>query len=434
MTDIRNEHLFFDVTPKVVPAGRLTPIDIAPLFDHVRFKESAEYFLGFHPLEAFDGERTTSSDPVPVKPTDGRLRVVRPFDHEQEYALTLEERVGSERGETWDFRVYALDEDLYVRRPFKGDFHIHSCRSDGKEPPGYVAAACRAIGLDFMAVTDHGLYRPSIEAQDAFAGTPIDLRIFPGEEAHPPENPVHIVNFGGNVAVNDLMGQDAYAREVAALERDLGPLPFGVDPRHYASACWCFSKIRETGGLAIFCHPFWIPQYQYTPPGPLTAHLFDTQPFDAYEVIGGFYLDETESNMLQVARYHEERAKGRRIPIVAGSDAHGCETGDLHGWYYSVVFAASTRLEDIIDGVKTLYSVAIEALPGETPRAHGPFRLVKYALFLLREVFPQHDELCIEEGRLMRAHLARDPDAAQQLARLKGRVAALYGRYWGYPA
>jgi len=35
------------------------------------------------------------------------------------------------------------------------------------------------------------------------------------------------------------------------------------------------------------------------------------QPFDAFELIGGFHPYELDSNTLQVARYHEERAQGR---------------------------------------------------------------------------------------------------------------------------
>jgi hypothetical protein len=77
-----------------------------------------------------------------------------------------------------------------------------------------------------------------------------------------------------------------------------------------------------------------------------------------------------------------------------------------------------------------LYSVAVEAVPGETPRAYGPFRLVKFALFLMREVFPHHDALCVEEGRLMLAHLAGDPEAVFALSRLHGRTTALLERFW----
>ena len=70
-------------------------------------------------------------------------------------------------------------------------------------------------------------------------------------------------------------------------------------------------------------------------------------------------------------------------------------------------------------------------MPGEHPRAHGPFRLVKYALFLMREVFSQHDALCREEGQLMLAHLDGDANAAGTLGKLKGRTAALMDSLFG---
>lgn len=138
-----------------------------------------------------------------------------------------------------------------------------------------------------------------------------------------------------------------------------------------------------------------------------------------------------ESNILQVARYSEERAHGRTIPIVGASDAHGCERGTLFGWYYTVLFARAPELGDIIGAVKDCRAVAVEALPGQTPRAHGPFRLVKYAQFLLREFFPLHDALCKREGELMLAHIAGDAGAAGQLQKLKGQTATLMAHAWG---
>jgi hypothetical protein len=110
------------------------------------------------------------------------------------------------------------------------------------------------------------------------------------------------------------------------------------------------------------------------------------------------------------------------------SDAHGCERGELFGWYYTIVFAPTCDFGDLKASIKDLWSVAVEALPNQEPRAFGPFRLVKYALFLIREVFPRHDELCVEEGRLMRAHASGDAGARDALGRLSGRVAGLYRR------
>jgi len=300
------------------------------------------------------------------------------------------------------------------------------------ESPGFVAAACRQVGFDFMALTDHGQYAPSIESQEAFANVDLDLLILRGEEVHPPGNPVHMVNFGSDFSVNELIIQNekAYLEAVREKEKKLKDLPEEV--RHqFASCTWVFDQIRSGNGLGIFCHPYWHVRHGYTPAGAVTDALFDRQPYDAYELLGGYARDAVDSNTLQVARYHEERIKGKQIPIVGVSDAHGCENADLFGWYYTLAFAEEKNRDSIIAGVKELKSVAVEAIPGEAIRAYGPLRLVQYALFLINEVLPAHDELCGEEGRLMLDHLAGGTEAQTALANLKGRCARLFTKYVG---
>jgi hypothetical protein len=200
------------------------------------------------------------------------------------------------------------------------------------------------------------------------------------------------------------------------------PLKPGVDRLAAASCLWTFDQIRQAGGLGIFCHPYWISLHRYDTPAALTEYLLERQPFDALELIGGYFPFESDSNHLQVARYHEARITGKRIPIVGVSDAHGCERNELFGWYYTIVFSPTCTLDDLIQSVKNLYSVAVEAMPGQPARAPGPMRLVQFAQFLLREVFPQHDELCVEEGRQMFAYLSGDPGAVQMLATLQSRT------------
>mgnify|MGYP003319764264 FL=1 len=77
----------------------------------------------------------------------------------------------------------------------------------------------RKIGLDFMALTDHRKNEPSLPAIRAYDGVPIDLRIYPGEEVHPPNNPVHMVNFAGSFSVNELFeDKEKYQAEVDQIE------------------------------------------------------------------------------------------------------------------------------------------------------------------------------------------------------------------------
>lgn len=431
---IRKENRYFDVSPRIVRAGREAEVTIRPLFDHRRFVEGNVYQVVVRPLEGVQGQTGwVEAAPLPFTLADGALRFTYRFEGEQEYALLLQTVAGDKANLIAEFRLYALEDDLFHRKPYKGDMHIHSYYSDGWESPAYVAAACRRIGLDFMAVTDHRKYAPSLEAMRAFEGVDIDLRIYPGEEVHPPDNPVHIINFGGSASLNEQFQSEAYRNDVRAIEATLADLPPGVDRHPYASCLWCFDRIRQGGGLGVFCHPYWLTRHRYDVPVYLTDLLLARQPYDALELIGGYFRHEIESNTLQVARYHEERAQGKKIPIVGVSDAHGCERGELFGWYYTVALAPSADLPDLVQSIKSLYSVAVEALPGETARALGPFRLVKYAQFLMREVFPQHDELCEEEGRLMLAYIAGDRAAAAALRTLQGRAAMLYDRLWAQP-
>jgi len=366
----------------------------------------------------------------------GRLHFSHTFFGEQEHVL-LVTHVPPSGKKSLVSRVpfYSLEDDLFSRLPFKGDFHIHSNRSDGREPPAYVAAACRRVGFDFMALTDHSAYEPSLEAIAAFRDSPADLRIFPGEEVHLPGINQHIVNFGGSFSVNAL-GRDKprFEKEVAAVE---AKLPAGIDAaiRHeYAACLWAYRKIREAGGIGIFCHPYWGSGYvDHTMEAIVEMHFRD-MPFDAYELLGGFLRKDAESNIRQVARYHEERTRGCKIPIVGASDAHGCERGELFGWYYTIVFARSCSLDDLKEAIGSLYSVAVEALPGDVPRAHGSYRLVSYAQFLIREFFPRHDDLCMREGIWMFAHLAGDERAVEKMTELKGQTARLTESFRGKPS
>lgn len=418
-----------DVCPKVVRADCVATLVISAL-PGVEGFEDGGYEVTCVPSEEHSPDWRGGARPE-FRVEDGRLVLRHRFSGEQEHLILVRSGVGERDTLVAEVHVYSLAEDRFALRPYKGDVHMHSDRSDGKDSPAHVAAACRRIGLDFMALTDHRQYQPSLDAIAAFTGVPVDLAIYPGEEVHPPENRVHMVNFGGGVSVNALFKDEAaYRAGVAVVEDDLGGGLSGHDRYVCASCVWCYRQIRNAGGLGIFCHPYWQAGKSYNVPEPLIARHFEDQPFDAYEVIGGHFLSQVESNILQVARYQEERSRGRSIPIVGASDAHGCETGELFGWYYTIVFAPSTELSDLIGAIKGLRSVAVEALPGETERVHGPWRLVKYARFLIREFFPAHDALCAVEGEAMQAHVDGDTGAAGRLAGLAGQTGALFRAAW----
>lgn len=424
---------YFDVYPKIVPSDKSTVITIRDKYNQSFIKDDTEYEVRYYPLERYSHiSEYKFQDVKIVKPVNGTLQIEQYFKAEQEHVLEIQQKDNENPAYRKSFRFYSLNEDLFLRKPYKGDLHMHTHYSDGKESPAYVTASCRKIGLDFMAITDHEQYYPSIESQEVFKAAHTDLLICRGEEVHPINNPVHMINFGGSFSVNEMIkeNKDQYLEEVKKIEAGLSEIKDEDSKYQCASCTWCFDKIRQGGGLGIFSHPYWQVREGYYISETVTSYLLEKQPYDALEIIGGYYKHEEESNTLQIARYHEERSKGRKVPIVGVSDAHGCETGELFGWFYSIVFAPSLEQQEIIGSIKDLYSVAVEAIPGETIRTYGPFRYVKYASFLIREVMPLHDALCFEEGTAMLEYISGQPTANDRLKSFKGRTESLYNKLW----
>ena len=387
--------------------------------------EEIRVFSVYGPVAGY-GTWITNAKPTPFRRLEnGDLAVTIATPAEGEYAIWTGRKLEDGTfAEVATFSVYALAEDLLKLLPLKGDFHMHSNCSDGKENPEYVAATCRQHGMDFMALTDHRKYGPSLIAQEAMKEFGCDMLCCPGEEVHLPDNPVHIINFGGNASINELaIGDEAkYRAEVAEYQKGV---PEKYDPLtrfQVAASEWTFDRIREAGGISMFCHPFWRPRYHNYVGDDVIDLLLEHNRYDVLEVIGGFYRNDTEQNLLSVARWQEEQAKGRSIPVAGISDSH-CADGDLSGWYYTIVFAKELVFESIAEAIRANLCVAVHDIPGTYPLVVGPFRLTRLVYFLLREFYPEHDGLCRIEGEIMRRALAgEEPDARAEMARRHGTV------------
>lgn len=419
----------YEVFPKILRSGSCSKITIRPLGKHAAFKMNTHYLVAFIPMEESIEHNGAWQDfslycQITVEPENGCLSFEHTFEGEQEhYIKVFQLPLAAEHPEEHPigtFHVYSLFEDLYSKKPLRGDMHCHTMESDGAQDPGIVAANYRKKGFDFVSITDHHRWYPSDQAIKAYQDIQMNFKIIHGEEVHAFDNHIHIINFGGKASVNEMFekNKDKYFEEVNALVEQLS-VPEGVHAFEYASCCWVFNKIREVGGMGIFAHPFWIPG-AYHVQMKMVDYLFKTMPFDAFELLGGH---EVECNNLQVAYYNEARANGLKIPVVGSSDAHNDTT--YFNWFSTIVFADSSEPEAITEAVKNLYSVAVESYPDEGNRVYGPFRMVKYAIFLLQEYFPVHDELCFEEGRLMKAYIGGDQKAADELNRIGGRTSEL---------
>ena len=439
---MRRELHYFDIFPKVVPVGKESTITVKCMEKRYRPKDGEPVTIKVVPMTEDHGNNINNVITCTAVPTDGNLIFKCVFSKEQEYDI----RMYVSEDKYARLSVYALERDLYALTPLKGDFHVHTTASDGSEASEAVAAYYREAGFDFMVISDHMNYGSSLQTQQFYNDVKIDLNIVAGEEIHSPGNHVHIVNFGGEYSVNDLFKNDPdmYAAEVKAIEDNLdtGLVFANARERHVYAAClWVYGKIREARGLAIFAHPHWIANV-YNVSDSLTGLMFRNKCFDAFELIGG--ISPKENNM-QLAFYYTACKHGYGdFPIVGSSDSHGVlgmpftrskldgRVGeDLTGKLFSVVFATANTKDDIIDAVKSGLSVAVERYEGNSPRVHGDYRLVSYAIFLLSEYFPLHQEICREEGRLMRKlAYAGEKDAIAELEQKSGRVDCMRRKYF----
>ncbi|NLA76623.1 MAG: PHP domain-containing protein [Clostridiales bacterium] len=453
---MKKELSYYDVFPKVIPVGKQATITVCPLGAHAAFEQGREYDLRVIGLDEGDprnypdrnNERTFSV--IPDK--DGCLRVTLSFACEQEYFIRL---YNGEGKKTLQLSVYAVENDLAGRYPFLGDLHMHTCRSDGKESPAVVAANYRRMGYDFTVISDHQRYYPSLEAIDAYKDVKIDFNIVPGEEIHLPANDVHIVNFGSEYSVNGLVEytaqieergkdkkyrsineaacpetitQDEYERQVKELAEKLR-IPDGIEKFSYAACVWIFNHIKNGNGLGIFCHPYWISNV-YQVPVSFTEYMLEQKPFDAFEVFGGesYY----QQNGFQGLAYYDMRIKGCDFPVVGSSDSHGSVNNPNACVAKTIVFSAENERTKLITSIKENYSVALDYMSKEY-RLAGDFRLARYAAFLLDNYFELHDELCYEEGRLMKEYCTLATEESRKgLEAVYGRTDAMRKKYFAF--
>lgn len=299
------------------------------------------------------------------------------FPQEDRYICRIS--VGEKVAETLE--IYALEDDLFGKNAYKGDNHMHTRFSDGKDSPEYMAAAACTNGYDYCVITDHKVFEPSLIAKEFFEKTGVDFLVIPGEEVHSPDNPVHLINMGGKESVNDWWRyhEEEYR---AAVEEELKTItePMTAKDRYAAAASQVmFDRIRSVDGVSIFCHPNWIEGVVFHQHEDITDYLFQHKRFDALELIaGGAYEIGTQ---MQLAYYQDLN----KMPVLGNSDSHGCFGGGLEPGNYTIVFADSLEEEAIKNAIRQGCCVACDA-----NKFYGDYRLVKYAYFLQKNYFPKH--------------------------------------------
>ena len=450
----------FEITPICFLTGRDVTLSLRATNEKRLLRAGREYsviILEFSRSEEerFSGTGCTRTLDLTAD-GDNVLRIRASFEREGMYLIHVKDRV-EDRG-IGEFRVYALDEDMKGLYPFRGDFHMHTNRSDGNEDPYTVASNYRESGYDFTIISDHRKYYPSLEARAKFRfgsddSSPLtDMLILCGEEVHLPLNDVHYISCGCEYSINalvtpnsnqDYLGDDPAGRswhgacpptvtreEYISIIRERAEKikwPRESERLSMASTEWIYEKVREGGGLGIFVHPYWMCSTMQISEDYLNF-LYERKPFDAFEVLGGenYY----QQNGFQTQFYYENKARGFDYPVVGSTDSHGSTVMNRNSMICStIVFSKENKTEEIKDAVRKGYSVAVDTISREY-RLVGDFRLVKYASFLMENWFPLHDRLCASQGTYMREFVLGNPQAENILLALKGQLPAMQSRFF----
>ncbi len=439
----RKDLYYFDVYPKVLVAGKEARITVR-CFGEGR---NISLLAGSSYQVVMVGWQGSVGPVYPELADESRYTVLCEKDGE----ITLRHTCRSEQGYTLriytadhrrmaEMQLYAVEQDLAGKFPLMGDLHVHTVCSDGRQKPEVVCANYRAYGYDFMTISDHGRYAPSLMARQFYADVPIGLNIVTGEEIHLSDH--HIVSFGGCYSVNALVddqpqhseyGADWQVRAITpecppvmtrkqfeqvidGVQADL-TVPEGLPARELALTQWITAEIRKAGGLAIYPHPCWmVGEGVFHVADRMHDWLVENRQFDAFEVLGGerYY----EHNGFQTVRYYSDRARGYRYPVVGSTDSHSSLPDNPDAFICeTIVFAEKNEREHLIEAIRDFRSVAVDTISTEF-RLVGEERLVRYGCFLMKNYFPLHDEFCRTEGQVMHRYAVGTPEEKEEARRI----------------
>ncbi len=300
--------------------------------------------------------------------------------------------------------VYGVYEEMAGLLPLKGDLHIHTLYSDGAQSPREMVIQARRLGMDYMAVTDHDSYYPSLEAIKFVASSGLSILCFEGEEVTVPTGG-HVLSIGSNSPVH-LKDMDAETLnemiDTQAAETDVILLEQGLSAHTYGGMKLVMKMIKDRGGFSVLCHPFWMVEHTgfYHLPRPMLKQAVKDRLPNALEIPGDTLHQD---NMLGLSFYYGHT--DRSIPIIANSDTHS--TSHTFGHRWQIAFVPVINKESILSAVSTFMSAACEK-QGENTCVYGSLGLAEYSYFLIREYFPHKDKLANTEAELYASGLLTD--------------------------
>lgn len=438
-----NKQIFnYSIYPSIVKSNQETTIRIHALGENTAFIPNVTYTVEIRGVETFcsDYAHLPVATYQVMPNAIGELEITHYFAGEQKHAITLKRPQEdldatpykdithrSRRHENTDalLQVYSLDSDLYGMRCFKGELHCHTYESDGVQDVCHTVGNYRTAGYDFLAITDHYISMPSEKAKNIFDTAPVDMTLLLGEECHVPTEQIHAVHIGGTQSVNAYFRNrpELAEQEMLAIEAQLN-LPAHINRRDYAWRVWIARKAQEFGGIALLTHPHWIWFDTYFMASAITQQLLADGIYDALDITD----QEADTT---VALWAEMQAQGHRIPVVGCTDSHYTDANNPHRparGGYTLVFAPDRSEHSLLDAIRNNRSLAVNAT-GDPARIQGPYRLVKFARFLLDNYYPIYQRLCHNQGVVLSEY---STESNPLLSMLNDRSEAFAHAFFGY--
>jgi hypothetical protein len=267
--------------------------------------------------------------PLPAGRYQIILGLYRIWPHGADYQVEIEADLGapeppfSETGPVLE-PERTISSEVGRLRWLRGDLQSHTYHSDGKGSPAQLVAKARALGLDFLAITDHN----NVSNHPYLAALADEnLLLIPGQET---------TTFYGHM---NIWGTSRWCDYRCRSDADMAAI---------------IQLAHANGGLCSINHP--------KQDGPEWAYDLSL-PVDAMEVWQGPWPWRNEESL---ALWEGLLSAGRRLPAVGGSDYHcpaGEETGFLRlGQPTTWVKAAGRSVPAVLDAIRA-GRVSISATP-----------------------------------------------------------------------
>lgn len=427
----------YQLTPRVVPEGWSGILDLKGEYQHTAFQSGAVYVCELRSLQwKASSPRKKNALKNTLSATDeGILQVPFAPDTCGEWRLSVRSESIESKHLPCNIGLYVLPRSEYNRRPYIGELHAHSTGSDGWQEPAYPAIRGRQFGFDFFALTDHRNFHSSEQMIKTLRGKlGTKMLLLTGEELHPEAEEVeepavhyhyyHYVAVGHSESIRDsfLKNRNASQRAVEKIADEIGarnPVE-GLDVRSYAEGVWKMRKAKERDGLVIFCHPYWA--WSLNLDETAREQTFLDWEFDAVEA-----LSRADPSSVMPARWAEELARGRRLPVVG--------VADLHNWgpdsslqQCTFVMAESLSKEGIFEAIKSNRSLAFEDTGSQ--KFVGASDLIDFAEFYFLRILPLKRRIMRLEAELAFAALRGIPVQQTALQSIDAALDDLESTLW----